>query len=62
MYPSTVRAGLTRTPDSWNVRCGDLGDFVQRCQFEIVDGEIQRVSDGEQDRPAEPVTEGAEAT
>ena len=52
---------LTQIADSWNVRCGDLGDFVLRCQFEIVGGEFLEASEEGKDRPAEPAVEGAKA-
>lgn len=32
---------LTQLNDSWEVRCGSLSDFVQKCRFEIEDGKIR---------------------
>lgn len=32
---------LTQLDDSWDVRCGPLGSFIQKCRFEIVNGEIK---------------------
>lgn len=32
---------LTQMDNSWDVRCGPLGNFVQKCRFEIADGVIR---------------------
>ncbi len=32
---------LTQMDNSWDVRCGALENFVQRCQFDIADGVIR---------------------
>lgn len=32
---------LTQLNDSWDVRCGSLSDFIQKCRFEIENGEIR---------------------
>jgi len=32
---------LTQLNDSWDVRCGSLSDFMQKCWFEIENGEIK---------------------
>jgi len=32
---------LTQLNDSWDVRCGSLSDFVQKCRFEIENGKIR---------------------
>jgi len=32
---------LTQLDDSWDVRCGPLNNFVQKCRFEIVNGEVK---------------------
>lgn len=31
---------ITQLDNSWDVRCGRLDDFAQKCRFKIVDGEI----------------------
>lgn len=32
---------LTQLDGSWDVRCGELGNFVQNCRFGIINGVIQ---------------------
>ena len=34
---------LTQLDDSWDVRCGPLNNFVQKCRFEIVSGEVKDI-------------------
>lgn len=32
---------ITQLENAWDVRCGALGNFIQECRFEIINGEIR---------------------